>query len=84
MLFWLQKLVSGVPLFFTVFATNSAGLRASTTCSLPTYDTTLPRGRVTPDFLTSSHPNVLKGSALITDDSPIVDRQVLFAFYSSR
>ncbi|XP_066289112.1 uncharacterized protein [Branchiostoma lanceolatum] len=67
-----KKMKGGVPLYFTVTGTNSGGGDAKVTCELPTYDVTLPGGRVTPDFLTTSHPNILRASAVAHDDSVIL------------
>ena len=53
-------------------ASNSAGGVSIATCSLPTYDTTLPGGRISPDFLSTSHPNILSASCVIHEDSEIV------------
>ncbi|XP_035696857.1 uncharacterized protein LOC118430254 [Branchiostoma floridae] len=66
-----KKMKGGVPLYFTVTGTNSGGGNAKVTCELPTYDVTLPGGRVTPDFLTTSHPSILRASAVAHDDSVI-------------
>ncbi|KAI8482779.1 hypothetical protein Bbelb_394410 [Branchiostoma belcheri] len=66
------KMKGGVPLYFTVTGTNSGGGTAKITCELPTYDVTLPGGRVTPDFLSTSHPSILRASALAHDDSVIL------------
>ncbi|XP_078616233.1 uncharacterized protein LOC144884654 [Branchiostoma floridae x Branchiostoma japonicum] len=66
-----KKMKGGVPLYFTVTGTNSGGGNAKVTCQLPTYDVTLPGGRVTPDFLSTSHPSILRASAVAHDDSVI-------------
>lgn len=55
----------------TMYAENSAGTRSRVNCWLLTYDTTLPTGRITPDFSTTSNPTIIKASALAHDDSPI-------------
>nr|XP_006817933.1 PREDICTED: uncharacterized protein LOC100377080 [Saccoglossus kowalevskii] len=70
-----QVLRGGVPLYYTISAKNSAGAVAKATCELPTYDVTLPGGRVVPDFLSTSHPNILKASAVALDDSIIMQRE---------
>ncbi|CAH1239174.1 HEG1 [Branchiostoma lanceolatum] len=70
-----KKMKGGVPLYFTVTGTNSGGGDAKVTCELPTYDVTLPGGRVTPDFLTTSHPNILRASAVAHDDSVILHKR---------
>lgn len=62
---------SGKELYFTVWAENSAGARAQVSCKLPTYDTTLPSGRITPEFMTTSNPSVIRASAQVHDDSVI-------------
>ncbi|XP_066289761.1 uncharacterized protein [Branchiostoma lanceolatum] len=69
-----RSMKGGVPLYFTVIAKNSGGGDAKVTCELPTYDVTLPGGRVTPDFLTTSHPNILRASAVAHDDSEIIQK----------
>ncbi|XP_019624877.1 PREDICTED: uncharacterized protein LOC109470382 isoform X2 [Branchiostoma belcheri] len=70
-----QILRGGVPLYFTVTATNSAQQTALATCELPTYDVTLPGGRVTPDFISTSHPGILRASAVALDDSALVNQK---------
>ncbi|KAI8486030.1 hypothetical protein Bbelb_361300, partial [Branchiostoma belcheri] len=70
-----KKMKGGVPLYFTVTGTNSGGGNAKVTCQLPTYDVTLPGGRVTPDFLSTSHPSILRASALAHDDSVILQKR---------
>ena len=71
-LFCLQILPGGHPLHFTVYAMNNGGGTSTATCSLPTFDTTLPTGRVTPDFTSTSHPHILRASAVVYDDSVIL------------
>ena len=46
---------------FKVTAENSEGEQTSVTCSLPTYDITLPDGRFTSEFKSTSNGNILKG-----------------------
>ncbi|KAI8516746.1 hypothetical protein Bbelb_053270, partial [Branchiostoma belcheri] len=70
-----KKMKGGVPLYFTVTGTNSGGGNAKVTCQLPTYDVTLPGGRVTPDFFSTSHPNILRASAVAHDDSAILQKR---------
>ncbi|XP_022100338.1 uncharacterized protein LOC110984441 [Acanthaster planci] len=67
-----QTLLSGHPLYFTVYAMNNGGGVSMATCSLPTFDITLPTGRITPDFTSTSHPHVLRASAVVYDDSVIL------------
>ena len=62
-----------MPLYYTVYAENSAGNRAGVTCMLTTYDTTEPTARITPGFLSTSNPNVIKASVLVHDDSQIIE-----------
>ncbi|KAI8516766.1 hypothetical protein Bbelb_053470 [Branchiostoma belcheri] len=69
-----RPMKGGVPLYFTVTAKNSGSGDAKVTCELPTYDVTLPGGRVTPDFLTTSHPSILRASAVAHDDSQIIHK----------
>ncbi|XP_070573717.1 uncharacterized protein [Ptychodera flava] len=70
-----QMLPGGLVTHFTVKATDSANNVAMATCSLPTYDVTLPGGRVTPDFHSTSRPDVLRASAVVYDDSPLVSQK---------
>ena len=60
-----QRMVHNQPFYFQVKAQNSMGLSSTTSCQLPTYDMTLPEGRVTPDFSSTSHPGLLQGSAFV-------------------
>ncbi len=67
-----QILIGGHPLHFTVYAMNDDGGTSIATCSLPTFDITLPTGRITPDFISTSHPHILRASAVVYDDSVIL------------
>ncbi|XP_038062441.1 uncharacterized protein LOC119732930 [Patiria miniata] len=67
-----QILLGGHPLYFTVYAMNNGGGTSTATCSLPTFDITLPTGRITPDFTSTSHPYILRASAVVYDDSVIL------------
>ena len=51
---------------------NNGGGMSTATCSLPTFDVTLPTGRITPDFKSTSHPHILRASAVVYDDSVIL------------
>ncbi|KAL3873866.1 hypothetical protein ACJMK2_036950, partial [Sinanodonta woodiana] len=62
---------TGVPLYFTVYAENSQGVRSSVSCSVSTYDVTLPDGRFTAEFTTTSNPSTLKSSVVVYEDSPL-------------
>ncbi|XP_071959997.1 uncharacterized protein [Antedon mediterranea] len=62
-------MTGGVPLHFTVKVTNNEGLESTTSCSIHTYDVTLPAGRLTPGFLSTSRPDILRCSTLVFDDS---------------
>ncbi|XP_077992165.1 uncharacterized protein LOC144446291 [Glandiceps talaboti] len=75
-----QVLRGGVPFYFTVTAVNSAKVTTKATCEIPTYDVTLPGGRVTPDFRSTSHPSILKASAVALDDSVISQREEAVGF----
>ncbi|XP_078585864.1 uncharacterized protein LOC144867675 [Branchiostoma floridae x Branchiostoma japonicum] len=70
----------GVPLYFTVTASNSAQQTSLATCELPTYDVTLPGGRVTPDFISTSHPGILRASAVALDDSVLINQKEAVGF----
>ena len=60
------------------------GLSAVTSCELPTYDMTLPEGRITPDFRSTSHRELLQGSVLALDDSVIRTHQVTMILKGSK
>ena len=66
-------MVTGVPLWITITARNNQGDPAFSRCKLPTYDVTLPGGRLDADFLSTSHPYKLAASAVTYDDSPMVE-----------
>ena len=66
-------LPGGIPLYWTVKATNSEGLDATAQCSLDTYDGTLPDGRVEHSYKFSSHPTKLSASVIVSEDSPLAD-----------
>ncbi|XP_078575735.1 uncharacterized protein LOC144861639 [Branchiostoma floridae x Branchiostoma japonicum] len=74
-----QVLRGGVPLYFTVTGTNSAKLTSLVTCELPTYDVTLPAGRVTPDFTSTSHPRILRSSAVALDDTALASQKARYS-----
>ena len=76
----MQPLRSGVPLYFTIRARNSGGGTATATCYLPTYDVTVPGGRVDAAFSSTSHPNILKASAVVHEDSDILARKASIGF----
>ncbi|XP_038050876.1 uncharacterized protein LOC119724026 [Patiria miniata] len=75
-----QTLLGGHPLYFTVYAMNNGGGTSTATCSLPTFDITLPTGRITPDFTSTSHPHILRASAVVYDDSIILMQQESVGF----
>ncbi|CAH1794764.1 unnamed protein product [Owenia fusiformis] len=75
-----RRLTSGIPLYYLIIAKNSQGGSSSIECELPTYDMTLPTGRVIPDFRSTSYPHALRASAKAIDDSPL-DRQALAVGY---
>ncbi|XP_076086791.1 uncharacterized protein LOC143057371 [Mytilus galloprovincialis] len=68
--------VTGVPLYFTVWAENSSGQKSKVTCSLLTYDISEPTGRLTADFITTSNPAVLRAFVVITEDSALTLTQI--------
>lgn len=71
---------AGVPLFFTVIVANEAGNSVRATCSLPTYDMTIPGGRMTESFRSTSNPRILKGTVTVYDDSVIAESNVAVGF----
>ncbi|CAH1242180.1 Hypp6488 [Branchiostoma lanceolatum] len=66
-----RDLTFGVPLYFTAEACNNAGLCSQATCSMSTYDNTLPGGRIDAAFLSSSNQYKLSAVAKLFDDSDI-------------
>ncbi|KAK3609657.1 hypothetical protein CHS0354_035942 [Potamilus streckersoni] len=71
---------AGQPLYFTVWAENSAGNRARATCQLPTYDITLPSGRFTAEFVRTSNPSTLKATVVVFEDSALTSAHVGVGF----
>ena len=70
-----RQLIHSIPLYWTARASNSQGVSAASQCSLETYDTTLPIGRVDfSEFIYSSHPSVLIGEATILDDTKLINQ----------
>ncbi|XP_053407458.1 uncharacterized protein LOC123547213 isoform X2 [Mercenaria mercenaria] len=68
-----SKLPGGIPLYWSVKAKNSQGLESISQCSLDTYDSTLPDGRVEHSYTFSSHPNKIIASVIAFEDSPLVE-----------
>ena len=77
------KLPGGIPLYWTVKARNSQGLEVTTQCSLNTFDSTVPDGRVEHAYKCSSHPNKLIASVVVFDDSPLIDTHYKAIGYSA-
>ncbi len=73
-------MTGGVPVYFTVTASNNGGGTSTVTCSLPTYDVTLPAGRIDPAFRKSSHPYIIEATAVVYDDSEIISQQEAIGF----
>ena len=71
---------AGVPLYFSVNVANEAGESVRAVCSLPTYDMTIPGGRMTESFSSTSNPRVLKGTVTVYDDSTIESSRVGVGF----
>ena len=67
---------TGQKLYFMITARNNAGGEAHTTCEMSTYDMTLPTGRVKAGYRSSSDPNEMQASLILTDDSPITQTMV--------
>ncbi|XP_052219885.1 uncharacterized protein LOC127837088 [Dreissena polymorpha] len=76
------KLPSGVPLHWTVSATNTQGLSSTVQCSLNTYDSTLPDGRVEHPYKYSSHPSKLVAFIIVAEDSPLKEMNYKAVGYS--
>ncbi len=72
--FFLQQLKGGVPLYFSAILKNSEGSRSIATCYIPTYDITLPIGRVDRESKFTSNTRIVRGSAVVHDDSEIVQQ----------
>ena len=76
-----QKMVHSIPLYFRVMAKNSMGSTSTISCELPTYDMTLPEGRITASFGSTSYPEALRGSTLALDDSVLAVQMVGCRFF---
>ena len=68
--------VTGIPLYFTVWAENGSGERSKAICSLLSYDITEPTGRLAADFISTSNPAVLRASVVTAEDSTLTVTQV--------
>lgn len=66
-------LPGGIPLYWTVKVKNSENLEAITSCRLNTYDSSIPKGRFDPSYPFTSHPNTLRGTVIIMDDTPLLE-----------
>ena len=77
------KLPGGIPLYWTVKARNSQGLETTTQCSLNTFDSTVPDGRVEHAYKCSSHPSKLIASVVVFDDSLLLDTHYKAVGYSA-
>ena len=67
----LDKLPCGRPLYFLVRAVNSQGLATVANCSLPTYDCSLPDGRVDMAARCTSHRRKLSATVIVYEDSEL-------------
>ncbi|KAL5015119.1 hypothetical protein ScPMuIL_009389 [Solemya velum] len=67
---------TGVPLYLTVTGTNDAGGSATISCTLPSYDVTVPSGRFTTAFTLTSNPEVLRASVVVFEDSILAEARV--------
>ncbi|KAK3788402.1 hypothetical protein RRG08_044436, partial [Elysia crispata] len=67
---------SGVPMYFKVSAENSEGEQSSVTCSIPNYDITLPDGRFTSEFKSTSNGNILKASVVLYENSQLTSARL--------
>lgn len=74
---------AGVPLYFTVHVSNEAGVSVPGTCKLDTFDVTIPGGRMTEAFLSTSNPNVLKAVVTVYEDSPLTLTMVAVGYGKS-
>ncbi|KAL3857351.1 hypothetical protein ACJMK2_012027 [Sinanodonta woodiana] len=68
-----MQLPNGIPLYFTIKAENSQGLKSYLKCKLNTYDTTLPGGRVEASHPFTSIPNQIAGTVIVMEDSPVIE-----------
>jgi len=71
---------TGLPLHFTVTVANDAGASVKAVCQIPTYDITIPVGRFSLDFSTTSNAAVLLSSIVVSDDSKIDISEVSVGF----
>ncbi|KAL5014713.1 hypothetical protein ScPMuIL_008983 [Solemya velum] len=71
---------TGVPLYMTVTCTNDAGDSATISCRLPSYDVTVPSGRFSAAFTSTSNPHVLLASVVVFEDSILTEARVGVGF----
>ena len=64
-------------------AKNSMGSTSTISCELPTYDMTLPEGRITASVGSTSYPEALRGSTLALDDSVLIVQMVAWWFFEN-
>jgi hypothetical protein len=64
--------VTGIPLYFTVWAENGSGGRSKAICSLLSYVITEPTGRLAADFISTSNPAVLRASVVTAGDITVI------------
>ena len=74
-----EELPCGKPLYFHVRAVNSQGLGTTASCTLPTYDCSLPDGRVDMASQCTSHRDSLAASVVLYEDSPLKQDQLFYA-----
>ncbi|KAL5013969.1 hypothetical protein ScPMuIL_008239 [Solemya velum] len=67
---------TGVPLYLTVTGTDDAGVSTTISCTLPSYDVTVPSGRFTTAFTSTSNPQVLLASVVVFEDSILTESLV--------
>ena len=76
------ELPNGIPLYWTLRATNNQGLESFRECMLNTYDNTVPDGRVDPSYEYSAHPDTLSATVTTFDDSPLMNTHLVAVGYS--
>lgn len=69
-----------MPLYFTVNVANEAGVSVPATCKLETFDMTIPGGRMSEAFRSTSNPRVMKGLVTVYEDSPIEEVMVAIGY----
>lgn len=67
-------------MYFTVHVANEAGVSVPATCKLETFDMTVPGGRMSEAFRSTSNPREVIGLLTVYEDSPIQEVMVAVGY----